>query len=125
MLLLFLGKMRTFPRFDLYFHYKQVRVGWKKVDGVDRSLSRLGLLEFVLLKGVIYILSFTGLELQLFQVAWLRGSGEWMCSGPTVLCSQGNEACSGEQIWKFTAEDLSASHVPAGDITYWVVGSSA
>lgn len=71
MLLLFLGKMRTFPRFDLYFHYKQVRVGWKKVDGVDSSLSRMGLLEFVLLRGVIYILSFTGLELQLFQVAWL------------------------------------------------------
>lgn len=94
MLLLFLGKMRTLPRFDLYFHYKQVRVGWKKVDGVDSSLSRLGLLEFVLLKGVICILSFAGLELQFYRLAGLQGTGEWMCSGPIGLCSQGNKTCS-------------------------------
>lgn len=45
----FLAKMRVFPRFDLYFHYKQVRVWGEKVDGVDNLLSRLGLLEFVVL----------------------------------------------------------------------------
>lgn len=49
MLLSFLGKMRAFPRFDVYFPYKQVCVGRKMVDGVDSSLSRLGLLEFVIL----------------------------------------------------------------------------
>lgn len=48
MLLPFLGKMRAFPRFDLYVHYKQVGVG-RKVFGADSSLSRLGLLEFVVL----------------------------------------------------------------------------
>lgn len=49
MLLSFLGKMRAFPRFDVYFHYKQVRVGRKMAGGVDSALSRLGLLEFVIL----------------------------------------------------------------------------
>lgn len=38
MLLPFLGKRRAFLRFALYFHYKQVCVGRRKVDGVDSSL---------------------------------------------------------------------------------------
>lgn len=49
MLLSSLGKIRAFPGVDVYFHYKQVCAARKMVDGVDSSLSRLGLLEFVIL----------------------------------------------------------------------------
>lgn len=48
-LLPFLGKMRAFPRFDPYFHYKQVCVERKKASGVESLLPRLGLTEFLIL----------------------------------------------------------------------------
>lgn len=64
-----LGRMGAFLRPDLHFHYKQVRVGRKEVDGVGSSLSGLGLLEFVILQGVVCTLSFAGFELQPVQSA--------------------------------------------------------
>lgn len=112
MLLLFLGKRRTFPRFDLYFHYKQVRVGWKKVDGVDSSHSRLGLLEFVLLKGITCLLSFAGLELQLFYWPGIQALGNECAVAQQDSAARGMR--HGEQTWKFTAEDLSVTYACRG-----------
>lgn len=54
-----LGRMGVFLGPDLCFHYK-VRVGRKEVDGVGSSLSSLGLLESVILQGVVCMLGFAG-----------------------------------------------------------------
>lgn len=65
-LLPFLGKVRAFPTFDLYFHSNRYVLGERRLVGGQFTVQA-GLLEFVILEGVI--LGFADSELQLFQLA--------------------------------------------------------